>query len=101
MKDSIIDKILCSTGYLPPRNEDEMTAFEKVFSMVAVKTDFRVDVDQIVNGVCEVKPIVHRFESGYASSSDMLIAARNFETLPKDVVVKIKNQHKGKDDEGE
>ena len=26
MKESIIDKILCSTGYLPPRNEEEMNA---------------------------------------------------------------------------
>ena len=49
MKDSIIDKILCSTGYLPPRNEEEMTAFEKIYSKVTVKTDFRVDVDQIVD----------------------------------------------------
>lgn len=101
MKDSIIDKILCSTGYLPPRNEDEMTAFEKVYSKVVVKTDFRVDIDQIVNGSCRVKPNVHRFESGHASSADMRMAARNFEALPKDVVEKIKKQHKGKDDEGE
>ncbi len=101
MKESIIDKILCSTGYLPPRNEDEMNAFEKVYSKVNVKTDFRVDVDQIVNGSCRVKPIVRRFESGYASSSDMRIAARNFEALPQDVVEKIKKQHKGKDDECE
>ena len=101
MKDSIIDKILCSTGYLPPRNEDEMTAFEKVYSNVVVKTDFRVDIDQIVNGSCMVKPIVRRLECGYTSSSDMRIAARNFEALPKDVVEKIKKQHKGKDDEGE
>jgi hypothetical protein len=101
MKDSIIDKILCSTGYLPPRNEEEMTAFEKIYSKVTVKTDFRVDVDQIVNGGCRVKSIVHRFESVNASSSDMLLAARNFEALPKDVIEKIKKQHKSKDDEGE
>ena len=101
MKESIIDKILCSTGYLPPRNEEEMNAFEKEYSKVCVKTDFRVDVDQIVNGSCRVKPKVHRFESGYASSSDMRIAARNFEALPQDVVEKIKKQHKGKDYESE
>lgn len=99
MKDSIIDEILCSTGYLPPRNEEEMTAFEKIYSKVTVKADFRVDVDQIVNGGCRVKPIAHRFESGNASSSDMRFAARNFEALPKDVIEKIKKQHKGKDDE--
>ena len=53
MKDSIIDKILCSTGYLPPRNEDEMTAFEKVYSKVVVKTDFRVDM----NGKMEITDV--------------------------------------------
>ena len=78
-----------------------MNAFEEVYSEVNVKTDFRVDVDQIVNGSCRVKPKVHRFESGYASSSDMRIAARNFEALPRDVVEKIKKQHKGKDYESE
>lgn len=101
MKDSIIDKILCSTGYLPPRNEEEMTAFEKIYSKVTVKTDFRVDVDQIVNGGCRVKPIAHRFESGNASSADMRLAARNFEALSKDVIEKIKKQHKGINDESE
>ena len=48
MKESIIDKILCSTGYLPPRNEDEMTIFEKEYKKVTLKTNFHVDVDQIV-----------------------------------------------------
>ena len=101
MKDSIIDKILCSTGYLPPRNEEEMTAFEKIYSKVTVKSDFRVDVDQIVNGGCRVKPIVRHFESGNASLVNVHLAARNLEALPKDVVEKIKKQHKGKDNEGE
>lgn len=34
MKESIIDKILSTSGYLPPRNDDEMEAFEKVYSKV-------------------------------------------------------------------
>lgn len=101
MKESIIDTILFSTGYLPPRNEEEMTAFEKVYSQITLKTDFHVDVDQIVDGNCRVKPIVRRFVRSGASSSDMRVAARNFEALPKDIVAKIKKQHKGKNDESE
>ncbi len=98
MRESIIDKILCSTGYLPPRNEAEMTAFEKEYSKVAIKEDFHVDIEQIVNGGCGVKPGVSHFFSGNMSPSDMRIAARNFESLPKDVIEKIKKQHKGEDD---
>lgn len=100
MKESIIDKILCSTGYLPPRNEDEMTIFEKEYKKVTLKTNFHVDVDQIVNGGCMVKPIVRHYNGG-ATSSDIRLAARNFEALPKDVIDKIKKQHKGEDDKGE
>lgn len=98
MKDSIIDKILCSTGYLPPRNEEEMAAFEKIYSKVSVKKDFHVDVDQIVNGNCRVMPNIRHLGSGNTSSSDMRMAARNFESLPKDLIDKIKKQHKGEDD---
>lgn len=101
MKESIIDKILCSTGYLPPRNEEEMKAFEKIYSKVTVKTDFCVDVDQIVNGNCRVMPNVRHLECGNVSSSDMRMAARNFEALPKEVIEKIQKQHKGGNDKGE
>ena len=50
MKKSIIDKYLSTTGYLPPRNEDEMVAFEKVYSSVTMKKGFPIDVSRIVNG---------------------------------------------------
>lgn len=98
MKESFIDKILCSTGYLPPRNEAEMTAFEKEYSKVEIKEDIYVDIEQIVNGGCGVKPVVHHFVSGNMSSSDIRMAARNFESLPKDLIDKIKKQHRGEDD---
>lgn len=101
MKDSIIDKILCSTGYLPPRNKEEMAAFEKIYSKVTVKKDFHVDVDQIVNGNCRVMPNVRHLRSENTSSSDMRMAARNFEALPKEVIDKINKQHKGGNDKGE
>lgn len=98
MKECIIDKILCSTGYLPPRNEAEMTAFEKEYSKVTIRKDFQVDIEQIVSGSCGVKSVVRHFVSGNMSSSDMRMAARNFESLPKDLIDKIKKQHRGEDD---
>lgn len=49
MKESIVDKLLCTEGYLPPRNDEEMIAFEKIYSRMSVNREFHVDVDRIVN----------------------------------------------------
>lgn len=49
MEENVIDKILHTAGYLPPRNEEEMTAFEKVYSKVKTKKDFHVDIDKITD----------------------------------------------------
>ena len=95
MKDSIIDKILSSTGYLPPRNEEEMTAFEKIYSKVEIDENFHVDVESIVNGGCQYKPkVVPMVSSGRFSQSDLRMAARNFGNLPEDVIEKLKKQHR-------
>ncbi len=98
MKENIVDKVLCSEGYLPPRNEEEMIAFEKVYSQKTVREDFHVDVERIVNGKCSLRPMVKPLSSGTLSSSDIKMAARNYEKLPKEVIDKIKKQHKDKDD---
>lgn len=95
MKDSIIAKILSSTGYLPPRNEEEMTAFEKIYSKVEIVENFHVDVDSIVNGGCQYRPkVVTMASSGRFTQSDLRMAARNFRNLPGDVIDKLKKQHK-------
>ena len=49
MKKDEIDKVLHTSGYLPPRNEEEMIEFEKEFSKVKVRDGFRIDVAKIVN----------------------------------------------------
>lgn len=98
MKESIVDKLLCTEGYLPPRNDEEMIAFEKVYSRMSVNTEFHVDLDSIVNGRCCVKPTARPAGRMMTRANDMRIAARNFEDIPKDVIEKIKKQHKGKDD---
>ena len=95
MKESIIDKLLSSTGYLPPRNEEEMTAFEKLYSKIEVDENFHVDVDSIVNGGCHYKPkVVSMASSGRFTQNDLRMAARNFGNLPADVIEKLKKQHK-------
>ena len=99
MKESIIDKILSSTGYLPPRNEEEMTAFEKIYSKIEVDKDFHVDVDNIVNGGCQYEPkVIPLASSGDFSQNDLRMAARNFGKMPAEVIEIIKKQHKDDDD---
>lgn len=99
MKESIIDKILSSTGYLPPRNEEEMTAFEKIYSKVEIDENFHVDVDNIVNGGCQNEPkVIHMTCTGKFAQEDIRMAARNFGKLPEDVIEKLKKQHKGNGD---
>ena len=99
MKESIIDKILSSTGYLPPRNEEEMTAFEKIYSKVEIDENFHVDVDNIVNGGCPNEPkVIHMTSTGKLLQEDIHMVARNFGKLPGDVIEKLKKQHKGNGD---
>ncbi|MBQ0063344.1 MAG: hypothetical protein KBS94_04855 [Prevotella sp.] len=98
MKECIIDKILSTSGCLPPRNEDEMVAFEKVYSKVVVKENFHVDTDKIVSGVFPIKTITRPFRNVTPEVASMRIAARNFDSLPKEVVEKIKDQHNKEND---
>jgi hypothetical protein len=102
MKESIIDRLLCSIGYLPPRNEEEMVAFENIYSKVEVDENFHVDVDGIVNGGCQYKAkVVTLTGRNDFSQDDLRMVARNFEGMPKGLVEKLKNQHKDDDDKGE
>lgn len=100
MKESIMDMIFSTSGYLPPRNEEEMMAFEHVYSKVKIDKDFHVDVDSIVNGRCHYKPINHpsignsrSFQYNYRSA-----AARNFEGMSNDIIEKLREQHKDDND---
>lgn len=49
MDKTTLEKLLCISGYLPPRNEEEMEAFEKVYSKIQIDKTFKVDVDSIIN----------------------------------------------------
>ncbi len=99
MKESIIDLLLSRTGYLPPRNEKEMKAFESIYSRVEIDESFHVDVDKIVNGGCQYKTnVVPMTSTRRFSQNDLRLAARNFGNLPEDVIEKLKKQHKNDGD---
>lgn len=111
MKELTIEEfeaMLCSTGYLPPRNEEELLFFEQLYG--AQKCNLagkHVDVESIINGSC------HLVAGSVGDSGDMdsqlmenenifdrnySLAARNYNKLPKEVLEKMKEQHKPKDD---
>lgn len=109
MKDLTVEEMevmLSSTGYLPPRNEDELMFFEQMYENYDSRLkDKHVDVESIVNGVCRV--VSHnnfdmdekeQMFSMFAEEPDHTysMAARNFDKLPKDILEKMKNQHKPK-----
>lgn len=66
--------LLCSTGFLPPRNEDEHLFFEEMHESYNVQTKNRhVDIDAIINGNCKLSnPEDQIIESApYVSTSDI------------------------------
>lgn len=112
MKDLTIKEMevmLCSTGYLPPRNEDELMFFEQMYENYNSKLkDKHVDVESIVNGVCRV--VSHyNFDMDNNNKTFSMVAeepdspysmaARNFDKLPKDILEKMKKQHKPKEND--
>lgn len=102
------DTLLCSTGYLPPRTEQELMFFNQMYegynSHLGNK---KVDIDAIINGSCKVvSSNVYEFESEDTILSMVAddgtpysMAARNFDKLPKEIIDKMKKQHKVKDDD--
>lgn len=99
--------MLCSTGFLPPRTEEEHIFFEQMFEDYSVRTiNYHVDVDAIINGNCVLveqkrdKTEFDKIESlSISDDFKFSMAARNFDKLPKEVIEKIKKQHNRKDEE--
>ena len=91
--------LLCSDGFLPPRNEEELLETEKRMVDYQFKNDGRhVDVHAIINGAsCEIVNM-KRFDEG-VEAEPLGMAARNFEKLPQKIIDKIKKQHQ-KNDKG-
>lgn len=89
-----IINLMCCSGFLPPRNEEELFETEKRMDGFHFKnTDRHVDTQAIIDGIsCEVEGIKEFDEDIDAEPFGM--AARNFETLPKSIIEKIKSKHK-------
>ena len=110
MKDLSLEELevlLCSTGYLPPRNEDELTFFNQMYEDYDSKLAGKhVDVEAIINGKCCVVSYPSLAYEGVEwqdlmaaeESSDYYMAARNYRNLPKEVLEKMRHQHKSQKD---
>lgn len=107
MKNLTIDEfeiMLEATGYLPPSNEDELAFFDQMYEDYKPRTaDRHVDVEAIVNGMCRfVSDSIHISDKTSSSNSDVSecadnrysMAARNYSNLPKNILDKMRKQHK-------
>ncbi len=89
--------LLCSDGFLPPRNEEELLETEKRMVGYQFENDERhVDARAIINGASCGVVSMKRYDDGI-EAEPFGMAARNFENLPQSVIEKIKKQHQ-KDD---
>lgn len=95
--------LLCSNGYLPPRNEEELLEQERKNVGYSFKTaDRHVDSRAIANGdCCRVKSYTIYDDEYDIAAEPLGMAARNFDKMPKDVISKILRQHHKDTDEEE
>lgn len=111
MKDLSIEDfevLLCSTGCLPPRNEDELSFFCEMYEgRQSCLENRHVDIDAILSGRCRMEPEFDLYETTSIHQDTMVaesdyvrysMAARNFEKLPKEVLDKMRKQHNQYDD---
>ena len=87
--------LLCSDGFLPPRNEEELLETEKRMVGYQFQNDDRhVDVQAIIKGAsCEIVSM-KRYDDGMVAEP-LGMAARN----SQEIIDKIKKQHQ-KNDKG-
>ena len=112
MKDLTLEEfetMLCSTGYLPPRTENELIFFNQMYEGYQSRmADRHVDVDAIVSGACRVVSIreydIDIDEESYTMIAEGFddsysMAARNYDKLPKEILDKMRKQHRSKKDD--
>lgn len=96
-----LDQWLSSTGYLYPRNEFELDVFEKLYSDYEFKLkDKSIDTESIVNGVlkCQTRKYSSFAIDNEQEIQELKMAARKGEqTIPKDILDKMKSKHKNGD----
>lgn len=89
---------LCSTGYLFPSNEAELSRFDKLFSDVVVENS-TVSIDRILNNNVRAFPESNAFKT--ESEQDVIdefrmVARKGLEGLPDHVIKRmLDNQNNG------
>ena len=80
--------LLCSDGFLPPRNEEELLETEKRMEGYQFQNDDRhVDVQAIIKGdSCDIVSM-KRYDDGVVAEP-LGMAARKFENLPQEIIDK-------------
>ena len=82
---------LASTGFLFPRNEIEMTRFDRLYQDEGVDvSDFTVDCAQILAGALKAKVVKLESEAREQDIVPLKMVARKGESLPKHILDKIK-----------
>lgn len=102
------DVMLCSTGYVPPRNDEELLFFNQMYEGYKPRiANWHVDVDAIIHGKCILVPSSNTDNyiplavcaAETVNDNQYSMAARNYEKLPKKILDKMKKQHEPKDEE--
>ena len=91
---------LSSTGYIFPRNEIELSRFERLYPVVERNTkDDSVDPFAILDGSRKRKPIKLDIDDEVIENlPELRMAARKFQNLPEHIIEKIKKNHKKSSD---
>ena len=91
---------LASTGFLFPRNEVELSRFEKLFGDIDYGlTGMEIDPAKIIRGVENPRSIVIPEALKQEDLSEYRMVAQNGSKLPEHILNKIKNnQNKSKKD---
>lgn len=101
VNDSNLNHWLSSLGYLYPRNETELALFEKAYAEYDFKLKNKsIDVDSIINGTlkCRSKVISLIDVEEEKDIQELKMAARKgIQSIPKDILDKMKNKHKNGD----
>ena len=101
VNESNLNHWLSSSGYLYPRNETELDLFEKAYSEYDFKLESKsIDVDSIINGTmkCQSKVISFLHIEEEKEIQELKMAARKgIQSIPKDILDKMKNKHENGD----
>ncbi|MDZ7659503.1 hypothetical protein [Fodinibius sp.] len=91
-----ITEWLCSTGYLFPRTQIELSRLNKLYPEVERDTkDEQVDPFEILDNSRERKPLNLQVSKDLKEDySDLRMAARKSEELPEHIIEKMKKKHK-------